>query len=87
MGHNYIKLNILAFVFLFVFTKANGQTYNMPSGTVSTCSGTFYDPGGTGNYAANTNRTFTICPSIPGIFDSVTFTIYNVNCVVLICTE
>lgn len=26
------------------------QTYSMPAGTTTTCSGTFYDPGGTSNY-------------------------------------
>jgi hypothetical protein len=37
------------------------QTYNMSTSTVTACSGTFYDPGGTGNYANYQNVTMTFC--------------------------
>ena len=37
------------------------QTYNMASWTITTCSGTFYDQGGAGNYANNLNVTETFC--------------------------
>jgi len=37
------------------------QTYTMSTGTVNTCSGTFYDPGGTNNYSNNLNVTQTFC--------------------------
>ena len=40
---------------------AFSQTYTMSNSTVTTCSGTFYDPGGTGNYADNQNVTMTFC--------------------------
>jgi gliding motility-associated-like protein len=40
---------------------AFSQTYTMSNSTVTTCSGTFYDPGGTGNYANNQNVTMTFC--------------------------
>ena len=43
-----------------------GPAYTMSSGTVSTCGGTFYDPGGTGNYGANNLNTQTFCSSTPG---------------------
>ncbi|MFM7769508.1 MAG: CUB domain-containing protein, partial [Bacteroidota bacterium] len=52
----------------------------MTSGTVSACSGTFYDSGGsTGNYANNLNQTFTICPSTPGSKVQVNFTQFNIE--------
>jgi len=53
------------------------QTYNMPAGTnsVTTCSGTFYDSGGSGsNYGYGQDRTYTFCPSIAGNKIQLTFT-------------
>ncbi len=42
-------------------------TYNMTNGTISTCSGTFYDPNGTGNYSNSTGLiTQTFCSDQPG---------------------
>ena len=69
----------LAIFFIFsMFSISFAQTYTMTNGTsISTCSGTFYDPGGTGNYGSNLNRTFTICPSTPGSFVSISFTSFN----------
>jgi gliding motility-associated-like protein len=58
------RLLILAFIlFSLVNFSAFGQTYNMANGTISpACSGTFYDPGGTGNYANSTGLiTMTFC--------------------------
>jgi gliding motility-associated-like protein len=37
------------------------QTYTMSNSTVTACSGTFYDPGGTGTYANSQNVTMTFC--------------------------
>ncbi|MCD6069254.1 MAG: hypothetical protein K0S33_4080 [Bacteroidetes bacterium] len=37
------------------------QTYTMTGGTVNTCSGTFLDPGGAGNYANSISVTQTFC--------------------------
>ena len=47
-------------VFLVCFDSL-GQTYNMGNGTINTCSGTFYDPGGGGNYGNGANFTQTFC--------------------------
>ncbi len=38
----------------------------MSNGSTSACSGTFYDPGGLGDYSNSTTMVFTICPSTPG---------------------
>lgn len=54
--------------------------YSMPaSGTTSytSCSGTVYDPGGTGNYANNANSTLTIYPSVAGNMVSLTFSAFS----------
>jgi hypothetical protein len=40
----------------------------------TTCSGTFLDPGATGNYANNVDQTTTITPSTPGAYLTVDFT-------------
>lgn len=60
----------------FLATNLYSQTYNMTNGNVSTCSGTFYDNNGTGNYNNNQNLTFTICPSTPGAKVRVNFTTF-----------
>lgn len=52
-----------------------GQNYNMPGGTVSTCSGNFYDTGGgAGSYANNQDITTVLFPSTAGSYMSVNFT-------------
>jgi len=38
----------------------------MQNGSTSVCSGTFIDSGAFGDYSANENFTYTICPSTPG---------------------
>ncbi|XOV68837.1 MAG: CUB domain-containing protein [Fluviicola sp.] len=60
-----MKLSSILFLFATIFFVANegyGQTYNMSNSTVTTCSGTFYDPGGAGgNYGNNNLFTMTFC--------------------------
>ncbi len=63
-------LSLLALVCILVI-DVSGQTYTLNSTTngttVSTCSGTFVDNGGTsGNYSANRADTITFQPSTPG---------------------
>jgi len=48
-------------------TPPSGGSYNMANGTISTCGGTFYDPGGTSNYSNSTSLiTQTFCSDTPG---------------------
>jgi gliding motility-associated-like protein len=72
---NYIVTALLVFLGI----SGYAQTYNMTNGTISTCTGTFYDNGGTGNYTASTDLTFTICPAIAGSKIKCTFTSFNVE--------
>ena len=67
----YIAAFILS---TMIGSGAFAQTYTMTNGTVSACSGTFYDPGGTGVYANSQSFTYTICPSTPGAKVVVNFT-------------
>ncbi|MCX7954248.1 MAG: T9SS type A sorting domain-containing protein [Bacteroidales bacterium] len=62
---------LLSFSLLVLYSFS--QNYNMTNGTVTTCSGYFYDSGGpSGNYSNNENLTFTI-QSNNGNKISVTF--------------
>lgn len=69
------------FTLLLTSSLLFSQSYNMSNGgSASTCSGTFYDPGGTGNYTSgNSTWTYTICnPSAPApIF--IDFTSFNLR--------
>jgi len=73
-----MRKHILFAVFLVVSIGLNAQNYNMSTGTVNTCSGTFYDSGGNGGtYAANELYTYTICPSTPGAKVVLNFSSFN----------
>ncbi|MEO0312203.1 MAG: hypothetical protein RIQ89_1860 [Bacteroidota bacterium] len=45
---------------------AQAQSYNMTTSTINTCTGTFYDNGGTGNYGNNASLVQTFCSPTPG---------------------
>ena len=69
-------LHIQLLLLLWLFSVPTfAQTYNMSNGSVTACSGTFYDSGGSGGaYANSQTLVFTICPSTPGSYVQVNFT-------------
>ncbi len=70
-----LLLGILMAMLLLRVNTVLGQSYIMTNGsTITTCSGTFYDPGGPdSNYHKNLNVTQTIMPATPGGCVQVTF--------------
>ncbi|MBD3636310.1 MAG: gliding motility-associated C-terminal domain-containing protein [Crocinitomicaceae bacterium] len=72
------RLKILTLIACGLSTMFSyGQTYNMSNTTINTCSGTFYDTGGSaGAYGNNEFITMTFCSDQPGdeiIFDFTQF--------------
>jgi subtilisin-like proprotein convertase family protein/putative hemolysin len=53
--------------------------YIVTNGSVTTCSGTLLDPGGTGNYSNNLNNTYTINPSTPGAMVRLVLTMIDLE--------
>jgi subtilisin-like proprotein convertase family protein len=74
LGGFYLLLSVI-----FLSSNLYSQNYNMTNGNISTCSGTFYDNNGTGNYNNNQNLTYTICPSTPGSKIRVNFTTFSLD--------
>jgi len=74
-----IITRILILLPILFFGKAMAQTYTMGNGSISACSGTFYDPGGTGNYGNSQTFVYTICPSTPGAKVIVNFSAFNLE--------
>ncbi|MBX7242026.1 MAG: HYR domain-containing protein [Bacteroidia bacterium] len=71
------KLLFFLCLYFIPFSYVWSQTYTMSNTTVNTCSGTFYDPGGTGNYGNSQNFTMTFCSSTPGQQIFFTFTSFQ----------
>lgn len=71
-------------LFLFVMLgihplPTQAQTYLMNTSTVVTCSGTFLDPGGGGDYPLGNTSTMTFTPATVGQFCSINFTSFDVQ--------
>lgn len=53
----------------------------MTNGSVTTCSGSFYDPGGTSDYGNSQDFTYTICPGTAGMSVQAIFSSFSTeNC-------
>lgn len=86
------QLTFLVFLYsTFVAGTLQAQTYTMSNGgNISACSGTFMDPGGTGNYTGGASTwTYTICSGTPGDPVYLTFPSMNlfVSTGILGCTD
>ncbi|PWL24123.1 MAG: hypothetical protein DCO96_15145 [Fluviicola sp. XM-24bin1] len=65
---------LLVVLFCITLGYSYAQTYNMPGGTITTCSGNFYDTGGSGgNYGNGENIVTTFCAPA-GQCVTITFT-------------
>ncbi len=84
------KKMFLLWIYLFSTFSLFSQTYTMSNGTngsFSTCSGTFVDGGGTGNYANNQNSTITFCPSTPGDKIRIVFNTFSTEGMMGTCAD
>jgi hypothetical protein len=64
---------------VFSFTTGAGCYIQAQTGTVNytSCGGSFYDPGGTGNYTNSANGVTTFCPSVAGQYVEITFSSFS----------
>ena len=59
-----------------ITSTVSAPTITMTNGSTSSCGATFLDPGGAGNYANNSNFTYTICPTTAGARLKAVFTAF-----------
>src|SRR5450631_263594 len=72
-----IKKLLLCIMFISCIS-VYGQTYIMSNAPITSCGGTYMDPGGVGNYADNSNFTQTICSSSANCV-SLTFSSFSIE--------
>jgi gliding motility-associated-like protein len=74
-----MKNKLLVFLMLLGTSFAFSQYTldNGANGTVSVCSGTFLDNGGSGNYSSSVDGTITFCPPTPGDLIKISFTSFS----------
>ncbi len=71
---------IFTILFFICVTSIFSQNYNMTNSNISTCSGVFYDSGGSGgSYLNSENYVMVICPSTPGSKLRLNFTNFNLE--------
>jgi gliding motility-associated-like protein len=69
---------ITLIIFLLASYISFSQDVLMQNGTVTQCTGTFYDSGGsTANYTSNESFVLKICPPTPGDIIQLNFTLFN----------
>lgn len=74
------KLLLLLILISAFFLRPSAQTYNMSSGTVTTCTGTYYDSGGpAAAYANKEAKTMTFCPTTATDYLIITFTSFALD--------
>lgn len=68
----------LLIILTLLAIHANAQDIIMQNGTVTGCSGTFYDSGGAGGaYSSGEDLVLTICPDNPGQLVTLNFTVFS----------
>uniref|UniRef100_UPI0026339E10 PKD domain-containing protein n=1 Tax=uncultured Psychroserpens sp. TaxID=255436 RepID=UPI0026339E10 len=73
-----MKKILLLLIVLFLSYSVSAQDVIMQNGTVTACSGVFYDSGGSGgNYGSDEALVLTICPENPGQLVQIDFTAFN----------
>ncbi|MES2800185.1 MAG: PKD domain-containing protein [Bacteroidota bacterium] len=71
---------LLSTAILFLGSFAFAQNYNIANGSISACSGNFYDSGGNGGtYGNSQNFVYTICPPTAGSKVMVNFTMFDIE--------
>jgi hypothetical protein len=60
--------------------SGSGSGINMTTGNSTSCSGNFYDSGGsTVNYSSNENATYTLCPATSGDVTQIAFSTFSLE--------